>query len=113
MLKFKILLTLTFILLLNSCSKNVEDVKFIKETSQNEEIISAYSKGMSLIERHQLVYKAVDEYMHVEIHALTMKTLTPEEYKQCIEIGIDGCNQVYEIQKKALQDKFFASGEKQ
>jgi exosome complex component RRP41 len=39
--------------------------------------------------------------------------LTPEEYKQCIEIGIDGCNQVYEIQKKALQDKFFASGEKQ
>ena len=50
MLKFKILLTLTFILLLNSCSKNVEDVKFIKETSQNKEIISAYSKGMGLIE---------------------------------------------------------------
>ena len=29
-----------------------------------------------------------------------MEYLTPEEYKQCIEIGIDGCNQVYEIQKK-------------
>jgi len=39
--------------------------------------------------------------------------LTPEEYKQCIEIGIDGCNQVYEIQKKALQDKFFSNGDKQ
>ena len=50
MSNFKILLIFTFILLLNSCSKDVEEVKFIKETSQNEEIISAYSKGMSLME---------------------------------------------------------------
>jgi BolA protein len=44
-------------------------------------LVSPDFEGMSLIERHQLVYKAVDEYMHVEIHALTMKTLTPQEYK--------------------------------
>ena len=36
--------------------------------------------------------------------------LTPDEYKKCVETAIDGCKQVYEIQKKALTDKFFASG---
>lgn len=65
-MKFKILLTLTFILLLNSCSKNVEDVKFIKETSQNEEIISAYSKGMSLIETGDY-FAASKKFLEVEI----------------------------------------------
>ena len=66
MLKFKILLTLTFILLLNSCSKNAEDVKFIKETSQNEEVISAYSKGMSLIETGDY-FAASKKFLEVEI----------------------------------------------
>ena len=37
--------------------------------------------------------------------------LTSDEYKKCLEIGIDGCKQVYEIQKKALQDKYFAKGD--
>ncbi len=39
--------------------------------------------------------------------------LTPEEYKKCIETGINGCKKVYEIQKQALKDKFFANGESQ
>ena len=66
MSKFKILLTLTFILLTNSCSKNAEDVKFIKETSQNEEIISAYNKGMSLIETGDY-FAASKKFLEVEI----------------------------------------------
>ena len=66
MSKFKILLTLTFIFLLNSCSKNAEDVKFIKETSQNEEIISAYNKGMSLIETGDY-FAASKKFLEVEI----------------------------------------------
>ena len=37
--------------------------------------------------------------------------LTPDEYKKCVETAIDGCKQVYEIQKKALTDKFFGNGE--
>ncbi len=36
--------------------------------------------------------------------------LTPDEYKKCIETAIVGCKLVYEIQKKALTDKFFAKG---
>ena len=39
-------------------------------------LVSPDFEGMTLIKRHQLVYKALDEYMHGEIHALTMKTLT-------------------------------------
>ena len=37
--------------------------------------------------------------------------LTPDEYKKCVETAIDGCKQVYEVQKKALTDKFFGNGE--
>ncbi|HEY8110362.1 MAG TPA: exosome complex exonuclease Rrp41 [Candidatus Nitrosotenuis sp.] len=33
--------------------------------------------------------------------------LTPAEYKKCIETAINGCKLVYEVQKKALKDKFF------
>ena len=44
-------------------------------------IVSKMFEGLSRVRRHQLVYKALNEYMHGEIHALTMKTLTPEEYK--------------------------------
>jgi exosome complex component RRP41 len=39
--------------------------------------------------------------------------LTPAEFKKCLETGIEGCKQVYEIQKQALKDKFFANGEQQ
>tara|TARA_B100000902_G_scaffold11702_1_gene14270 strand:- start:1391 stop:1684 length:294 start_codon:yes stop_codon:yes gene_type:complete len=48
-------------------------------------LISPDFEGMSLIERHQLVYKAVDEYMDGEIHALTMKTYTPEEHQKILD----------------------------
>lgn len=36
--------------------------------------------------------------------------LTPDEYKECVATAIDGCKQVYEIQKKALTDRFFPDG---
>ena len=36
--------------------------------------------------------------------------LTPEEYKKCVETAIGGCKLVYEIQKKALTDKYFPNG---
>ena len=36
--------------------------------------------------------------------------LTPDEYKKCVETAIDGCKQVYEIQKQAIKDKFFTNG---
>ncbi|HET6612264.1 MAG TPA: BolA family transcriptional regulator [Kofleriaceae bacterium] len=40
-------------------------------------IISAAFTGKSLMERHRLVYAALAEEMKGPIHALTLKTLTP------------------------------------
>lgn len=39
--------------------------------------------------------------------------LTPTEYKTCLETAIGGCKQVYEIQKKALMEKYFEIGSTQ
>lgn len=36
--------------------------------------------------------------------------LSPDEYKKCVETGINGCKLVYDLQKKALRDKYFKDG---
>ncbi len=43
-------------------------------------IVSAEFAGKSRIQRHQAVYAALGERMREEVHALSMKTLTPEEW---------------------------------
>lgn len=43
-------------------------------------IVSEKFEGLRRIARHQLVYAALGERMKEEIHALSMKTLTPAEY---------------------------------
>lgn len=43
-------------------------------------IVSDAFQGKRLIQRHQLVYAALGDRMREEIHALSMKTLTPEEF---------------------------------
>lgn len=44
-------------------------------------IVSAAFEGRSRVQRHQLVYAALGERMREEIHALSMKTLTPQEWR--------------------------------
>ena len=46
----------------------------------NAIIVSNDFAGKRLIQRHQLVYAALGDRMREEIHALSMKTLTPEEF---------------------------------
>ena len=43
-------------------------------------IVSAEFEALSRIARHQRVYAALGERMREEIHALSMKTLTPAEW---------------------------------
>ncbi len=43
-------------------------------------IVSPEFRGKFPVARHQLVYGALGERMHADIHALSMKTLTPEEW---------------------------------
>jgi acid stress-induced BolA-like protein IbaG/YrbA len=42
-------------------------------------VVSAAFAGKSRVRRHQLVYAALGERMREEVHALSMKTLTPQE----------------------------------
>lgn len=42
-------------------------------------VVSAAFAGKSRVQRHQLVYGALGDRMRAEIHALSMRTLTPEE----------------------------------
>jgi acid stress-induced BolA-like protein IbaG/YrbA len=44
-------------------------------------IVSAEFRGKSRVQQHQLVYRALGDRMREEIHALSMRTLTPEEWQ--------------------------------
>jgi len=43
-------------------------------------IVSPQFEGLSRVRRHQCVYAALGDRMRAQIHALSMKTLTPAEY---------------------------------
>jgi len=45
-------------------------------------IVSTAFAGKRPVQRHQLVYAALGDRMREEIHALSMKTLTPEEFQK-------------------------------
>jgi acid stress-induced BolA-like protein IbaG/YrbA len=44
-------------------------------------VVSRDFAGRSRVQRHQLVYAALGGRMREEIHALSMRTLTPEEWQ--------------------------------
>ncbi len=44
-------------------------------------IVSAAFTGKSRVQRHQMVYQTLGDRMRAEIHALSMKTLTPQEWQ--------------------------------
>ena len=43
-------------------------------------IVSPAFTGQSMVQQHQTVYRALGDRMHEEIHALSMKTYTPEQW---------------------------------
>ena len=46
-------------------------------------IVSTQFEGLRLIQRHQKVYATLGQKMHTdEVHALSMKTYTPNEWAQ-------------------------------
>jgi acid stress-induced BolA-like protein IbaG/YrbA len=44
-------------------------------------IVSREFEGRNRVQRHQLVYGALGDRMRDEIHALSMRTLTPQEWQ--------------------------------
>jgi len=61
-------------------------VEVIDTTGTNDHfsvvVISGSFEGLSLIEQHQMVYKAVGTYMTNEIHALEIKTYSTKAWKE-------------------------------
>ncbi len=45
-------------------------------------IVSQNFRGKSLLVRHQLIYAILGDKIRKEIHAISMQTLTPEEYAE-------------------------------
>ena len=45
-------------------------------------IVSPQFTGKNTVQQHQLVYRALGDRMRAEIHALSMRTLTPEAWAQ-------------------------------
>jgi acid stress-induced BolA-like protein IbaG/YrbA len=45
-------------------------------------IVSQQFAGKNMVQQHQLVYQALGDRMREEIHALSMRTFTPEAWKQ-------------------------------
>ena len=45
-------------------------------------VVSDAFAGKSRIQRHQLVYQTLGDRMRQDIHALSMKTHTPEEWQK-------------------------------
>lgn len=44
-------------------------------------VVSEAFAGKSRVQRHQMVYQTLGDRMRAEIHALSMKTLTPQEWQ--------------------------------
>ncbi len=44
-------------------------------------VVSPAFEGEPLVQQHRLVYDALGEHMTTDIHALELKTYTPEEYE--------------------------------
>lgn len=45
-------------------------------------VVSGDFAGKSLVQQHQLVYKTLGGRMGTDIHALAIKTYTPEQWEQ-------------------------------
>ncbi len=45
-------------------------------------IVSTEFQGKNMVQQHQLVYKTLGDRMKQEIHALSMKTFTPEQWSE-------------------------------
>ena len=51
-------------------------------------IVSVEFEGLSMIKQHQRVYAALGDRMKAEVHALSMKTYSPEQWAAQSAIGV-------------------------
>lgn len=98
---------------IKECLKQLDPIKIqiIDESSQHighagakdgrghyaMKIISSQFYDKTLVQRHQMVYQALDKLMQTEIHALKIKALTPHENKDATLPTSTQLNQFTEV----------------
>ena len=48
-------------------------------------VISAGFEGKSMVQQHQMVYGVLGDLMQGEVHALALRTLTPEQWQKQLQ----------------------------
>ena len=76
------LITVSYLELTDSTGKHVHHDNFDGGLHLSAIIVSDDFNNLSLLERHQLVYKALGSMIKNEIHAFSMKTFTNSEWKR-------------------------------
>ena len=71
---------------IDDCEATVTTPRVPDEEHEDEHfaavVVSPSFEGKTLVQQHQLVYDALEGHMTTDIHALEMKTYTPEEYAE-------------------------------
>ena len=68
----------------DSVQQGIQDglaCEHVEVIGDGQHFVSEQFTGKSRVQRHQLVYAALGERMREEIHALSMRTLTPGEWQ--------------------------------
>ena len=45
-------------------------------------VVAEAFTGLSMVEQHRMVYAALGDAMQAAIHAVVLKTMTPDQYRQ-------------------------------
>jgi acid stress-induced BolA-like protein IbaG/YrbA len=48
-------------------------------------VVSEQFEGKSMVQQHQMVYGVLGDLMQGEVHALALRTLTPQQWKKQIQ----------------------------
>jgi acid stress-induced BolA-like protein IbaG/YrbA len=51
-------------------------------------VISGEFAGKTMVQQHQMVYKTLGDKVGTDIHALAIKTFTPEEWEKAKDLNV-------------------------
>ena len=51
-------------------------------------VVSPVFDGLNLVKQHQLVYQVLGDRMHEEVHALSLRTYTPEQWRKAQRLRV-------------------------
>ena len=84
--KIKLLLEesmdIDYLSILNDTDKHLKHKNYDGGGHFKLEIVSSSFEGLSLLEQHKLVYKALEGMIKKEIHALALKTISTTDWKK-------------------------------